>query len=42
MYIFSNPIHMYFGITSGRVLDRELLYTKIIAIYALLIGEKSL
>ena len=27
-----NTIHMYSGITSGRVLDGELLYTKILDI----------
>ena len=28
----SNTIHMYSGITSGRVLDGELLYTKILEV----------
>ena len=42
-----NTIHMYSGITSGRVLDGELLYTKILEVNLLmqnvpLIGEKSL
>ena len=27
-----NTIHMYSGITSGRVLDGELLYTKILEV----------
>ena len=43
--VFRNPnaIHMYSGITSGRVLDGELLYTKMLEVqYAPLIGEKSL
>ena len=30
--IFTNTIHMYSGITSGRVLDGELLYTKILEV----------
>ena len=29
---FSNTIHMYSGITSGRVLNGELLYTKILEV----------
>ena len=40
IYIFLLTIHMYSGITSGRVLDGGLLYIKIL--YAPLIGEKSL
>ena len=33
MYIFNyNTIHMHSGITSGRVLDGELLYTKILEV----------
>ena len=28
----NNTIHMYSGITSGRVLDGELLYTKILEV----------
>ena len=33
MYIYNNnTIHMYSGITSGRVLDGELLYTKILEV----------
>ena len=28
----TNTIHMYSGITSGRVLDGELLYTKILEV----------
>ena len=32
MYLFINTIHMYSGITSGRVLDGELLYTKILEV----------
>ena len=32
MYIQYNSIHMYSGITSGRVLDGELLYTKILEV----------
>ena len=28
----SNAIHMYSGITSGKVLDGELLYTKILEV----------
>ena len=35
-----DTIHMYSGITRGRVLDEELLYTKILEVN--LIGEKSL
>ena len=31
MYL-SNTIHMYSGITSGRVLNGELLYTKILEV----------
>ena len=31
-YIKFNTIHMYSGITSGRVLDGELLYTKILEV----------
>ena len=30
--IHDNTIHMYSGITSGRVLDGELLYTKILEV----------
>ena len=30
--ILNYTIHMYSGITSGRVLDRELLYTKILEV----------
>ena len=30
--IFHNTIHMYSGITSGRVLDGELLYTMILEV----------
>ena len=30
--IADNTIHMYSGITSGRVLDEELLYTKILEV----------
>ena len=43
--LMHNTIHMYSGITSGRVLDGELLYTKILEVnsqHALLSGEKSL
>ena len=29
---YINTIHMYSGITSGRVLDGELLYTKILEV----------
>ena len=29
---YNNIIHMYSGITSGRVLDGELLYTKILEV----------
>ena len=32
MYMNHNTIHMYSGITSGRVLDGELLYTKILEV----------
>ena len=35
MYVYKyeyNAIHMYSGITSGRVLDAELLYTKILEV----------
>ena len=31
-YIVYTTIHMYSGITSGRVLDGELLYTKILEV----------
>ena len=31
-YIVYNAIHMYSGITSGRVLDGELLYTQILEV----------
>ena len=31
-YIYYNTIHMYSGITSGRVLDGKLLYTKILEV----------
>ena len=31
-YFEINAIHMYSGITSGRVLDGELLYTKILEV----------
>ena len=31
MYMY-NTIHMYSGITSGRVLNGELLYTKILEV----------
>ena len=31
-YIDLHTIHMYSGITSGRVLDGELLYTKILEV----------
>ena len=31
IYLY-NTIHMYSGITSGRVLDGELLYTKILEV----------
>ena len=30
--IINHTIHMYSGITSGRVLDGELLYTKILEV----------
>ena len=30
--ILNNTIHMYSGITSGRVLDGELLYTQILEV----------
>ena len=30
--IHTNTIHMYSGITSGRVLDGDLLYTKILEV----------
>ena len=46
-YIY-NTIHMYSGITSGRVLNGELLYTKILEVnlfafaYVPSSGEKSL
>ena len=32
MIITFNTIHMYSGITSGRVLNGELLYTKILEV----------
>ena len=32
MYIYVYTIHMYSGITSGRVLNGELLYTKILEV----------
>ena len=32
IYLKHNTIHMYSGITSGRVLDGELLYTKILEV----------
>ena len=44
-YKWKYTIHMYSGITSGRVLDGELLYTKILEVNlggAPLSGEKSL
>ena len=31
--IINNTIHIYSGNTSGRVLDGELLYTKILEVY---------
>ena len=43
-YIY-NTIYMYSGITSGRVLNGELLYTKILEVnlsYVPSSGEKSL
>ena len=32
LYMYRNTIHMYSGITSGRVLNGELLYTKILEV----------
>ena len=32
IYYHNNTIHMYSGITSGRVLDGEFLYTKILEV----------
>ena len=32
VYIYIYTIHMYSGITSGRVLNGELLYTKILEV----------
>ena len=32
IYMLYNTIHMYSGITSGRVLNGELLYTKILEV----------
>ena len=32
VYIFYDTIHMYSGITSGRVLDGELIYTNILEV----------
>ena len=32
VHLYHNTIHMYSGITSGRVLDGELLYTNILEV----------